>query len=138
MNLVPNFYSLDKKIIFIVEDNEVYAKSLQTFINTRFPGIEEIKIFRVGEMCLAELENNPGLVIMDYFLNSVYEAASNGLEIIKQIKELKPQTKIIALSSQDKFSVVQEIIKEYGGYYVQKDEDAFIKVEQLIKEIFFF
>ena len=36
----------DKKIIFIVEDNEVYAKSLQTFIQTRVPDIKEIKGIR--------------------------------------------------------------------------------------------
>ncbi len=138
MDLLTNFFDLDKKIIFIVEDNEVYAKTLQTYIQTQFPGIEEIKIFRIGEMCLMELDHNPGIVIMDYFLNSVYSDASNGLDIIKRIKKQKPQTKIITLSNQEKFSVAQEAIKDYGCYYVQKDEDAFIKVEHLIKQIFYF
>jgi len=126
----------EKYLIFIVEDNEVYAKSLQTFIQIRFPRIKEIKIFRIGEMCLMELDHNPGIVIMDYFLNSKYNEAGNGLEIIKRIKIQKPQTNIIVLSIQEKFNVILESVKEYDCIYVQKDQEAFHKVEQSIKEIF--
>lgn len=125
-----------KKIIFIVEDNDVYAKSLQTFIKARFPNISEIKTFRIGEMCLMELHRNPGIVIMDYFLNSKYEEAHNGLEIIKRIKAQKPQTNIIVLSNHEKINDIVEAIKQYDCNYVQKDEEAFNKVEQFIKEIF--
>ena len=42
------------KIIFIVDDNEIYARSLQAFIQNRFPEIIEVKIFSIGEMCLME------------------------------------------------------------------------------------
>jgi len=126
----------DKKLIFIVEDNQVYAKSLQTFIKIRFPGIKEIKIFRVGEMCLLEMHRNPSIVIMDYFLNSKYTEAGNGLEIIKRIKAQKPQTNIIVLSIQEKFNVLIESIKQFDCIYVQKDQEAFNKVEKAITEIF--
>jgi DNA-binding NarL/FixJ family response regulator len=127
---------ITKEIIFIVEDNEVYAKSLQTFIQTRFPNIKGIKIFRIGEMCLMELHRNPSIVIMDYFLNSKYEEAENGLEIIKRIKAEKPETNIIVLSAQENFNVILEAIKEYDCNYVQKDKEAFSNIEQLIKAIF--
>lgn len=125
-----------KKIVFIVEDNDVYAKSLQSFLQTRFPSIKEIKIFRIGEMSLMELYRNPIIVIMDYFLNSKYEEAHNGLEIIKRIKNLKPKTNIIVLSIQKNFNVILEAIKQYECIYVQKDQEAFNKVEEIIKEIF--
>ncbi len=125
----------DKRNIFIVEDNEVYAKSLQTFIQNRFPNIKEIKIFRIGEMCLLELHRNPTIVIMDYFLNSKYLAAHNGLEIIKRIKDVKPKTEIIVLSEQNNFNVVTEAINLYDCMYVQKDKLAFNNIERYIKEI---
>lgn len=125
----------DKKVVFIVEDNEVYAKSLQTFIQNRFPDIKEIKVFRIGEICLMELDRNPNIVIMDYFLNSIYEEADNGIEIIKRIRAQKPLTNIIVLSAQEKFNVVVEAIKLHDCIYVQKDEEAFNKVELSIKEI---
>ncbi len=120
--------------IFIVEDNEVYAKSLQTFMQSRFPQLQEIKVFRIGELCLMELHRNPGIVIMDYVLNSKYEQANNGLEIIKRIKEEKPLTKIIVLSVQEKFDVILEAIKKYDCSYIPKDKDSFQHIEQLIKD----
>lgn len=124
------------KIIFIVEDNEVYAKSLQTYIQNRFPDIKEIKVFGIGEMCLLELHRDPFIVIMDYFLNSKYEEAQNGLEIIKHIKSQKPQTNIIVLSTQEEFNVASDAIKQYDCIYVQKNKEAFNKLEQFIKTIF--
>lgn len=125
----------DDKIIFIVEDNEVYAKLLQTFIQNHFPNIKEIKIFRIGEMCLMEINRNPSIIIMDYFLNSKYEEANNGLEIIKRIKMLKPKTKIIVLSIQEKFNIAIESIRKYDCIYIQKDQEAFNKVEHFINQI---
>ena len=136
--MITNFFKNnkpDKKIIFIVEDNEAYAKSLQVLIKNRFPNVKEIKIFRIGELCLTEMHRNPNIVIMDYFLNSQYEEAQNGLEIIKRIKEQKPQTNIIVLSVQKDFNVVLEAIRQYDCLYVQKDSEAFDKVELFIKEI---
>ena len=119
--------------IFIVEDNDLYAKSLKSFIYLKFPYITEITIFRIGEICLLELDRRPDIVIMDYFLNAKYEGAQNGLEIIKQIKKQNTDTHIIVLSNQDNYNVVLDAIKQYGCFYVQKDETAFNKVEQMIK-----
>lgn len=124
-----------KNIVFIVEDNDVYARSLQGYLQTRFPNIKEIKIFRIGELCLLELHRNPNIVIMDYFLNSKYKDANNGLEIIKRIKTQKPQTKIIVLSAQENFDIAIEAINLYDCSYVQKDLEAYNKIEILIKEI---
>jgi len=121
--------------IFIVEDNEVYAKSLQGFIQTRFTNIKEIEIFSIGELCLAELHRNPDIVIIDYYLNSKFEEAHNGLEIIKRITSENPQTSIIVLSIQTDINVIIEAIIQYGCIYVQKDKEAFNKVEQIIKKI---
>ncbi len=125
-----------KIIVFIVEDDEVYARTLKGFLQTRFSNKIDISIFRIGELCLLELNRNPNIIIMDYFLNSKYEEAQNGLEIIKRIKAQKPQTNIIVLSAQDKFKVAIELIKQYACEYVQKDQnEAFNKVAQLINEI---
>jgi|ERR1035437_9091712 DNA-binding NarL/FixJ family response regulator len=125
-----------RKIIFIVEDNEVYAKSLKSYIQSHIRGIKEIKNFNIGEMCLMELHREPSVVIMDYFLNTQFKPAYNGLEIIKRIKASRPQTNIIVLSTHEKINDIAEAIKQYGCSYVQKDREAFNKVEQLIKEIF--
>lgn len=126
--------SFSNKILFIVEDNEVYGKSLKGFIKANLPEINEIKIFRTGEMCLMEMHRSPGIVIVDYFLNSKYKEADNGLEIIKQIKNQYPNTHIIVLSSQESPGVIIQAISQYDCVYVQKDKDSFQHVERILKD----
>ena len=120
--------------IFIIEDDVIYGKALKLFIQNCFPDIKEVKIFPIGEMSLMELQMNPIVIIIDYYLNSKYTEAHNGLEIIKQIKNQKPKTHIIVLSAQESPGVIMEAIREYDCRYVQKDKDSFQYVELLIKE----
>ena len=124
------------KIIFIVDDNEVYAKSLQSYILSHFTNVIEAKIFSIGELCLMDIHRNPGIIIMDYFLNSKFEEAHNGIEIIKRIKVQKPLTNIIVLSIQENPEIISEAIKLFDCIYVQKDHEAFYKIEESIKKIF--
>jgi DNA-binding NarL/FixJ family response regulator len=120
--------------IFIVEDNILYANTLRGFLKTNFPNVK-IKIYHTGEMFLAELFLKPDIVIMDYFLNSKYDEALNGLEIIRQIKNQNPDTHIIVLSIQEKYSVIIKAIALYQCSYVQKDNEAFNKVAELINDL---
>ncbi len=139
MNILTDLFKQEgqsEKTIFIVEDNEIYAKSLQSFLNIRFPDIHRIKIFPVGELCLLELYQNPTVVIMDHMLNTKYSDAANGLSIIKKIKEASDNTNIILLSAQKEFEVISKAISKYGCTYLQKDEEAFGKVEQLVRKFF--
>jgi two-component system OmpR family response regulator len=122
-------------IIFIVEDNPMYAKTLESSIKASFPEMNQVKTFPVGETCLMELRRNPDVIIIDYFLDSKYEDAETGLEIIRQIRAEKPDVNIIVLSSQNDIDVVAEAVDKYNCSYVKKDEDAFAKVELLIANL---
>ena len=127
MNLFLSFYNkicLRKKIIFIVEDNRVYSKSLQGFLTTRFPKTK-IETFSNGEACLIELHKNPTIVIMDYLLNTDDSNAADGLSIIQKIKASSYKTNIILLSSQTELDVFVKAISVYGCTYLRKDEQAF-------------
>jgi len=131
-NTQPN---TERKIIFIVEDNETYSRSLKTFIQNYYASLYEIEIFPIGEMCIMELSRNPTIIIIDYFLNSKHTEANNGLEIIKRIKLLKPNTNIIVLSSQENLDVISETIKQYDCTYIPKNQAAFNKIKLSITGI---
>jgi DNA-binding NarL/FixJ family response regulator len=123
-------------LVFIVEDNKPYAETLKVFLDAEVPVIKEIKVFPVGETCLLELKKNPDIIIIDYFLDSKYYDAGTGLEIIKQIREEKPEVNIIVLSSQEDIEVVLEIVKKYNCSYVKKDTEAFEKVGEIVADIY--
>lgn len=137
MNFLKNLLKSKSKsgIIFIVEDNPVYAKMLEVSIKSNFPDTKEIKIFPVGELCLMELHKSPDVIIIDYFLDTKYYDAETGLEIVKKIRAQKPETNIIVLSAQKDIEVVVEIAKTHNCTYINKDQQAFSRVEEIIKEI---
>lgn len=122
------------KSIFIIEDDPLYGNSLKRFIEERFPEINSVNTFSIGEMSLLELKNNPAVIIVDYLLNSTFSEAHDGLQIIKHIKREKPNTNIIVLSAQQNPNIISEAEEQYGCKYVQKDKDAFQQIELLVKE----
>lgn len=136
MNPIKKTFKPQISIIFIVEDNVVYAKLIEEFIKTKFPDINTIKIFPTGEACLMELYQNPAIIIIDHLLNTNQSDAATGLSILKKIKTASPDTNVILLSAQTEFDVISKAITKYGCTYVQKDELAFNKVERLVKDIF--
>lgn len=123
-------------IVFIVEDDVTYAKTLESYIRLHFPLLSEIKLFPVGETCLMELKKMPDLIIMDYFLDSKYYDAETGTQIIKQIRQQQADTNIVVLSSQQNIDVVVEAIEELNCEYVVKNEQAFEKIKEIITYVY--
>lgn len=118
-------------LIFIVEDNTIYAKTLQLFLAQRFPSAD-IRIFPVGELCVDQLHRNPDYIIMDYSLDSRYYDAANGLDMVKEIRQKNKEVRIVVLSAQQDISVAVEAMKAGNSYYITKDDAAFGNVEAFI------
>jgi CheY-like chemotaxis protein len=120
-----------EKLIFIVEDNAVYAKSLEFYLKSRFDSLD-VQIFPVGELCLDNLHLDPYLIIMDYELNSRFFDAENGLAILQEIKSKDKKRPIVVLSGQGNEEVA-EAVRKTGCFYIDKnDPDAFKKIENHI------
>ena len=121
------------KKIFIVEDNLMYLKSMEIFLNEQFPDAD-ISRFPNGELCLHSLHLNPDYIIMDYFLDSRFPKAYNGLEMIKQIRAKKNKAEIIVHSSQDKIEIAVEAAKGKKCHYVPKNVNAFENIISIIRK----
>lgn len=138
MSFLKNLFKRPKNeksgIVFVVEDNPVYAQTLKTFLQSEFPQIKEVKIFPVGETALMSLHHDPDLIIMDYFLDTKYFDAETGLEIVKKIRAEKPEMNVIVLSAQEDIDVVLQAVKTHNCSYVKKDADAFGRVADIARE----
>lgn len=73
--------------LFIVDDNQLTVVALKHYIQNKFGKGIKISTFYDGESCIKEVNKNTDLVILDYFLGG-----KNGLEILKEIKEINPKT----------------------------------------------
>ena len=118
--------------IFIVDDDELFITSLKDQVKKMFKFEVNIKTFSTGEGCLNNFQNPPDIIILDYFLNSNYPDAMNGLKVLKKIMEISPETKVIMLSAQDKMEVAVNLIK-FGAYdYIIKDDRLFVRIKLVV------
>jgi len=125
----------EKKIlIFLVDDDALFLKSLEIEFAENTGSV--VKSFATGEECLANIFQNPDVVILDYYLNSVKKNAMNGLQTLDKIKNLNILIPVIILSSQDKIDVAVNCMKHQAFDYIVKSETAFLRLQKAITTIF--
>ena len=124
-----------KKIrLFLVDDDALFLKSLE--IDFLSQSDFEIETFATGELCIANLSNNPDVVILDFHLNGIDRNAINGLDTLLAIKEHNDEIPVIMLSSQDKIDIAVKCMHHNAFDYVVKSETAFVRLQKNISTIF--
>ena len=118
------------KKIFIVDDDEMLTEAMSDYLTRDTP--HKISIFHTGEECVKHISENPDVIILDYYLNTVESDAANGLEVLESIRKHLPNTRFIMLSSQESYSTALQTIQKGAEQYVVKDEDAFEKISRMI------
>jgi two-component system, OmpR family, response regulator len=120
--------------LFLVDDDALFLKSLE--IDFLQKADLEINTFATGELCLANLSQNPDVIILDYVLDSIDKNAMNGLETLDKIKAFSPDIPVVMLSAQDKIDVAVNCMHHKAFDYVVKSETAFIRLQKIITTIF--
>lgn len=122
--------------IFLVEDNKVYLKALKSFLTENLEMDVKIHTFSTGEECLESLNLNPGIIILDYYLNSKSKNSAGCIGILKNIKLMHPEIAVIIISTQDDIKVATDTMK-YGAFdYVSKNDSAFLRIQNAINNIY--
>jgi two-component system OmpR family response regulator len=122
-----------KGYIFLVDDEPIQNEMLKDYISERFQ--YQIKTYESGESALQDMHLEPEVIVLDFHLNSHLPDAQNGVEVLKKMKQLKPNAQVIMLSGQDKLEVAIESMK-HGAYdYVIKGETAFSRMENILNNI---
>jgi two-component system OmpR family response regulator len=118
------------KKIFVVDDDEMLTMAMSDYLTREVN--HDVRVFHTGEECAKHLSENPDVVILDFYLNTVDKDAANGLEVLKSIRKHLPNAKFIMLSSQESYSKAAQTIQSGAEEYVIKGEDAFEKIARLI------
>jgi len=124
---------LKPKKVFIVDDDPMLTEALSDYLTREVQ--HDIKSFSTGEACLKCLDENPDVIVLDYYLDTLDKDAANGMQILQHIKTHSPNMNIIMLSSQESYLVAMQTIKKGAEQYVIKDEKAFQKIAKIIQEI---
>ncbi len=124
----------EKILIFLVDDDELFLKSLEIEFMQHADFI--IETYATGELCIKKLSHKPDVIILDYYLNGVDKNAINGLDTLDKIKAANPNLPVIMLSSQDSIDVAVNCMKHKAYDYVVKSETAFIRLQKAIASFF--
>jgi DNA-binding NtrC family response regulator len=114
--------------IFIVEDNDLYAKVLKRQLeNDQF----EVFVFYNGRDCLDNLEKSPDVITLDYTLPDM-----NGDLILKEIKKRLPSVHVIIISGQNDINTAVGLLKNGAYDYLTKGPDTREKLSHTIRNIY--
>jgi two-component system, OmpR family, response regulator len=120
--------------IFLVDDDIVFLKLLEIEFSQNETFM--IKTFATGELCLANMHQQPDVIILDYHLDGIDKNAINGIQTLDKIKAINADIPVIMLSSQDRIDVAIDCMHHKAIDYVVKSETAFMHLQKIIKNIF--
>ena len=103
--------------IFIVEDDPWYGEILEYHLS--FNPDHEIYRYTTGKECLANLSKKPNLISLDYSLPD-----TNGVEILRKIKEYNPETPVFVISAQEDVSTAVELLQKGATEYFIKNDNT--------------
>lgn len=104
--------------IFIVDDNELFAKASNHHLSLNPDN--EVETFNTGKDCLNNLYLKPNLVFLDYSLPDV-----SGIEVLRKIKQSYGELPVVIVSGQEDVSTAVNLLKEGAYDYIVKDENAY-------------
>lgn len=120
--------------VIIVDDELLERKVLSKIISTEFPDIEVIDEAPNGRVAIEKAQlHHPDLMLMDIKMPGI-----DGVEAVKQIKELLPDTKFIMVSAFNTFEYAKEVMKQGVKDYILKPsrkEDILASVGRVKEEI---
>jgi DNA-binding NtrC family response regulator len=120
--------------LFLVDDDAVFLKLLEIEL-LQYSNLE-VKTFATGELCLNNLELDPDVIVLDYFLDGIEKNAMNGIETLDLIKIYNAKLPVIMLSAQDKIDVAIDCMHHGAQDYVVKSETSFMRLKNILNGIF--
>jgi DNA-binding NtrC family response regulator len=119
----------NRPLIVVVDDDAMILKLIESDLKTLDA---EVVSFRYGEDFLPQLHLNPRLVILDFIFVNGDKQVLSGLEILQEIRRLKPDLPVIILSGQESGSTVLELIKLGIEEYIIKEKNFTSKLKEAV------
>lgn len=114
--------------VIICDDHKIVREGLKQIINV-FPDFKVVSDVSSGEALFSEFKTHiPHIIILDVSL-----PGRSGLEVLKQVKLMHPEIKVLVLSMypEDQFAI--RMLKAGASGYLHKDSEPQILLEALKK-----
>jgi two-component system, OmpR family, response regulator len=121
--------------VFLVDDDRMTLSSIKHSLAEKFRNDITVTEFATGEECLKKIDEEPDVVVLDYYLNSENPEAMNGIQVLKRIRAQSKDTQVVMLSEQNNLDVVADSFKNDAFEYVPKNESTNLRLENTIKHV---
>jgi two-component system, OmpR family, response regulator len=111
---------MDNKLIFFVDDDKMMLNLMEYTFKCR-EGFD-VASFYSGEACLENLDQNPQLIVLDYYLGEGESATMTGLDTLKKISEINDTIPVVILSREKDNELINEFLHHGAIRYVVKDD----------------
>lgn len=119
------------KLVFIVDDDQVYLQ----FMQNHFKQMEgyAVEVYANGKLAIRELESkNPFMLILDHHLN---DPEGDGLHYLGLIKKQKPSLPVIYITSDDSDDLRKEVLKAGAKALIVKSDSFLVQLRTAIDEL---
>lgn len=122
------------KKIFFVDDDKMILNLLEYTFQSRQD--YHVITFPSGEDCLANLEQEPALIVLDHILAGPGENLLSGLETLKELRKINQDIPVVILTGQGDDALLSEFMDNGANRYLTKDDffiDSLIEtIQQMI------
>lgn len=119
-------------LIYVVDDDHVITSLVAARLESAG---YRVRSFAYAEDCIEALNENPDLIILDFYFLKEGTIPMNGMEAYDEISRLAPEIPVIMLSAQEKGEVVLEFARKGIADYVIKDTDLIDNLQMAVKEV---
>ena len=119
--------------IFIVEDNEMFAETMRVSLE-KMGYI--VHAFSSGEHMISFWEEDPDIILLDYFIESAHGVAMNGDKVLRFIRRISKSLPVIILTSNTDISEATALLKQGAIDFIVKDEELHANLQKTLTQVF--
>jgi CheY-like chemotaxis protein len=123
---------MDKKLVFIVEDNPVQQKILQVHFEEML-GNYTVRTFENPEGMITLLKEKPFAVVLDHFFPD--KRAWTGLDYLKEIKKNYPSISVIYYTSLEDEKIREQVLKLGADEFIVKNSASLVRLRTALDNI---
>jgi DNA-binding NtrC family response regulator len=118
--------------IFVVEDNEMFAETLTMSLESQG---YIVHAFPSGEHMISFWEEDPDVILLDYYIESAQGVALRGDKILRFIRRISKSLPVAVLTSNTDIDQATSLLKEGAVDFIVKDENFLTNLNKTLQQI---